>query len=448
MNKTKYFSAVILLALVIYCGLISSDFIGDTTVFAQEETKAIATENTQKCLDCHANMQPSIATSWKTGKHAEAGIGCYECHKAEPDDPDAIEHYNDLSVAVIVSPKDCGACHETETEQFLGSHHAKGGEILGSLDNYLGEVVEGLPASVSGCQACHGSKVEIKDGKLTAETWPNFGIGRINPDGSSGACSSCHTRHDFSIAQARAPENCGKCHLGPDHPQKEVYEESKHNIAYRSHMDDMNMDSDSWKVGVDYAAAPTCATCHMSATSKQATSHDIGTRLSWNLRAPVSSKTENSEKKRDAMQDVCAACHNPNYVNNFYTQFDAGVELYNEKFGKPAKEIMGKLKEAGVIDPTPFNEKVEWAYWYLWHHEGRRARTGLAMMGPDYVQWHGFYDIAERFYLELIPEAEHLLPGVTKEIMERPENKWFSGAMTEEERKEFTEFYRKRYGTE
>ena len=26
-------------------------------------------------------------------------------------------------------------------------------------------------------------------------------------------------------AQARQPETCGKCHLGPDHPQKEIYEE-------------------------------------------------------------------------------------------------------------------------------------------------------------------------------------------------------------------------------
>ena len=48
------------------------------------------------------------------------------------------------------------------------------------------------------------------------------------------------------------------------------------------------------------------------------------------------------------------------------------------------------------------------------------------MMGPDYVQWHGFYEIAERFYFELVPEAEHLMPGVTKDIMERLDHKWLS----------------------
>ncbi len=430
---------------ILFAMMIGFSFAGVSVVSAE----AVKTEDSELCITCHTQSSPSIVASWEKSSHAEAGIGCYECHQAQTDDADAIEHYGEKLIAVLVTPKDCGRCHAAETEEFLGSHHAKAGEILNSLDNYLGEVVEGFPASVSGCQQCHGGKIEVEEGgELSSKTWPNFGIGRINPDGTSGACSACHNRHKFSVAQARAPENCGKCHLGPDHPQMEVYEESKHNIAYRASEDEMNMDADSWVVGVDYSGGPTCATCHMSATRKQKVTHDIGLRSSWNLRAAVSSKTEDWEKKRAAMQDVCAACHSAKYVTKFYEQLDAGVELYNEKFAKPSKAIMGKLKEAEKIDPTPFNEKIEWAYWYLWHHEGRRARTGLAMMGPDYVQWHGFYDIAERFYFELVPEAEHLLPGVTKEIMDRPEHKWFSGTMTKEERDKFTEYYRKRYGSE
>ena len=238
---------------------------------------------------------------------------------------------------------------------------------------------------------------------------------------------------------------CGKCHMGPDHPQKEVYEESKHAIAYRSHLDEMNMGSSQWVVGEDYAAAPVCATCHVSATPSQARTHDIGGRLSWNLRAPVSKKTEDSARKRKSMQEVCMNCHNESYVDNFYQQFDAGVDLYNEKFGKPAGEIMTTLREAGKIDDTPFNEDVEWTYFFLWHHEGRRARNGLAMMGPDYVQWHGFYEIAERFYMELVHEAEELMPGVADEILARPEHKWFREKLSPAERKGIKEYYRRRY---
>jgi len=99
-------------------------------------------------------------------------------------------------------------------------------------------------------------------------TWPNSGIGRLNPDGSKGACNACHSRRQFSKEQARRPENCGKCHLGPAHPQKEIYEESKHGIAYRAHSESMNMDRASWIAGKDYFEAPTCATCHVSATAR------------------------------------------------------------------------------------------------------------------------------------------------------------------------------------
>src|SRR3974390_2893358 len=88
-----------------------------------------------------------------------------------------------------------------------------------SLDNFLGEVVGGAPAVAVGCFQCHGSTVKVlPGGEFDPSTWPNTGIGRINPDGSGGSCSPCHTRHLFSKAQAREPAACGKCHLGPDHP--------------------------------------------------------------------------------------------------------------------------------------------------------------------------------------------------------------------------------------
>ena len=29
------------------------------------------------------------------------------------------------------------------------------------------------------------------------------------------------------------------------------------------------------------------------------------------------------------------------------------------------------------------------------------------MGGPDYAWWHGMYDVAQNFYFEFIPEAQH-----------------------------------------
>lgn len=38
--------------------------------------------------------------------------------------------------------------------------------------------------------------------------------------------------------------------------------------------------------------------------------------------------------------------------------------------------------------------------------------------------------------IELVPDREHLLPGVPKEIMERNEHEWCRGGISAEEREE------------
>jgi len=379
------------------------------------------------CASCHREESPGIYDQWGHSKHFGANVGCYECHKAERGDKDAIMH-KDFVISVIVSPKDCSECHEREVEEFDRSHHATAGNILGSLDNVLAEVVEGgpllngtSPVTAMGCAGCHGSIVRVNsDGTLDKSSWPNTGVGRINPDGSKGACSACHLRHNFSAEQARHPDNCGRCHLGPDHPQKEIYEESAHGVAFRSHMDEMNMDSSKWIVGEDYTAAPTCATCHMSRTKDLPVNHDIGSRISWNLRAPVSFKIdekaiEKGEKvkpwlqRRKDMKSVCRSCHGSNIVDAHYEQLDSFIELFNVKFAIPAKKLVTVMLEQGLRDKIKFNEEVEWTYFYLWHHEGRRARHGAAMFAPDYVHWEGMYEVAHRFYMKMVPEIKEAI---------------------------------------
>jgi hypothetical protein len=360
------------------------------------------------CLSCHQDISPGLYNQWSASKHAESDIGCIDCHGAETGEPDAFMHEGAL-IATLVTPRDCGQCHSTETEEVENSYHAHAGEILDSKDAYLAHVAGGEPAAITGCENCHGAKIEIdpsSPNKLSPKNWPNSGIGRLNPDGSKGACNACHTRHSFSKAQARQPEACSKCHLGPDHPQKEVYEESKHGNAYYTHLDDMNLDADPWIVGVDYYEAPTCATCHMSATASSGVTHDVGQRISWTLRPIVSSHNENWEAKRENMKAVCGACHGKTFVDGHYYQFDAVIRLYNEKFAQPATEIMKIVRDKGLLDnPASFSNKIEWIFWELWHHEGRRMRQGAAMMGPDYTWWHGAYVVAQHFYFKLIPEA-------------------------------------------
>ncbi len=408
----------------------------------------VPSAQTQACLACHGPMvTQAITEQWQGSAHARKGVGCYECHQAAKDSPTGFDHHG-FHISVLVSPKDCGRCHAKETQEFEASHHAKAGDILGSLDNVLGEVIEGVPAANSGCIQCHGSRVKpLPGGKFDAATWPNTGIGRINPDGSRGSCSACHSRHSFSAAIAREPENCGKCHLGPDHPQAEIYAESKHGIAYRANIGKMNLNSKHWVLGKDYSAAPTCATCHMGATPDLPATHDVGTRISWTLRPEVSQKLDHWQAKRADMQKVCSVCHASDWVKNQYTQYDAVVDLYDNKFAIPAKAIMAKLYAAKKLTPTPFDEKIEWTYFEMWHHQGRRARMGAAMMGPDYTQWHGFYEVAKTFYMDFLPEAEALLPGVTADARKMDDHQWLKG-LSKAERQKIKAFYQQRYGNQ
>lgn len=412
--------------------------------------RAYADETTKACIKCHDQKHAAVDFSrqWEKSVHAEKGVGCMSCHQAKETDKDVWKHEGYL-VASVPSPKDCEGCHKEQFDQFSPSHHAKAAQFIGSLDNMLGEVVEGGPAANLGCKQCHGSVVTLiktgpKAGMPEPGSWPNTGIGRINPDGSLGTCTACHLRHTFSKAQAREPRTCGRCHMGPDHPQMEIYEESKHGINFVAHRDEMHLDAKKWIVGETYTAAPTCATCHMSATPTQKATHDIGARIAWTLRPVISKRLDDWQIKRERMEKVCLECHGLTWTKNYFTMFDDAVGLYNDKFAKPANDVMESLKKAGAVTPTPFDDPLEWTFYELWHHEGRRARMGASMMGADFVQWHGFYEVSKHFYNEFLPEAEHLQPGVSKRVLEMPEHQWKKG-MSKEEIQKMLDFYQARY---
>jgi hypothetical protein len=385
-----------------------------------------------RCMTCHKEKSPALYGQWRASAHGEHGVTCLDCHAADESEKDAFDHEGTI-IATLVTPRDCGRCHAQQTKEVDASYHATAGLILESADAYLAHAAGGHPAAVAGCESCHGAKIEIDEdspNRLARTSWPNTGIGRLNPDGSKGSCTACHARHTFSLAQARRPEACGKCHLGPDHPQKEIYEESKHGGAFAGAVDEMNLKSDRWVVGVDYSAAPTCATCHMSATLAQPVTHDVGARISWTLRPAVSVFKPEWKTRRRNMQDVCLACHGQRWVDGHYRQFDGLVHLYNEKFARPAGEIMKLVKEKKLLErPAAFANKIEWEYWELWHHEGRRARHGASMMGPDYTWWHGIYDVAHNFYFRFLPEARAFgdpdVDALIAKIMAEPEHAWF-----------------------
>ncbi len=486
-------------------------------------------QDTQSCVDCHRKTSPALVMEWERSLHSQNDVGCAECHGGNEGEPDAWLHEGTW-VSALVTPKDCGQCHDREVEEFSRSHHAKAGEILASLDNVLAEKVAGMPGNnadaVNGCLQCHGSIIRfardekgeiVRSGKsqkpvIDSDTWPNSGMGRLNPDGSKGSCHACHSRHSFEAKLSRSPENCGKCHMGPDHPQIEIYNESKHGIAFYANRDLMALDKDGdWVLGRDYSAAPTCATCHMSSYMTPegavvANNHDVGERISWTLRPVISTKlneiiyedgfkenyphtrtlpkigdviettemqVENEqlvsktvprkvaqvirwEQRRENMKGACLNCHNNSYVDNFYAQYDDLVDLYNTKFAIPAQKMMDDLKADSVLHAdAPFEYKVQWVFWELWHHEGRRARHGASMMGPDYTHWHGMYEVSKHYYTEFLPavveaaatkspELEEKYGRRIAELLTQEEHRWMKG-LDPKEAEALRKAYQERY---
>jgi hypothetical protein len=73
------------------------------------------------------------------------------------------------------------------------------------------------------------------------------------------------------------------------------------------------------------------------------------------------------------------------------------------------KKMIDDLYEKKLLsNDKMLDEKLEYEMYELWHHEGRRARFGAAMMAPDYAWWHGFYELKKRS-LEIEEQVEELL---------------------------------------
>lgn len=430
-------------------------FLAGTSSAIYVDPKKFGSPAGEVCIQCHKETSPGIYRQWRQSAMGQAGVNCYDCHKAEKTDPDAFEHKEWISI--VVSPKDCARCHEQESKEFESSHHADAVAALKSFDNFLGRVAWDSQDAGLGCTPCHGSSLKVQEkGQLDPATWPNTGIGRINPDGSKGSCAACHTRHLFSRAQARRPDNCGRCHRGPDQPQFEVYTESKHGVMYQAYRDQMNLDQRRWLAGQDYFQGPTCVSCHMGAVPPQTdvknaderlaqalrsvlskdevavlsllpptkptqihygSTHDVGSRLSWILRSPVSEKREDWEENRHQMKSVCMQCHGEHFVLNFYSQLDSLVEQYNARFAIPATNIRADLIRKGKLSKANYDEEMDWTYWKLCQHEGRRARYGAAMMGPDFAWRQGMQDVAERFIREFVPEVKELEGGKADRVL-------------------------------
>ncbi|MDT8449056.1 MAG: multiheme c-type cytochrome [Wenzhouxiangellaceae bacterium] len=376
------------------------------------------TKEQERCIDCHERNQPAMVADWRSSRHAAEGVSCWDCHVVEADSPMGVEHRGH-PVSLLVPPTVCAECHEEQVEQFNASGHfrayrqqiPKGSlHALTAIHEGREHPEFGAAPNETGCMQCHGTEIKLGDnGVPTPETWPNSGIGNVYPDGSTGSCGVCHTRHAFANSEARKPYACASCHLGPDHPNIEIYENSKHGHIYRTEGHTWNFDgaTGEWQPGEDYRA-PTCATCHMSQIGDVEATHNVTERLHWVQWAPKSSVRDSDdvlspihgdgEKGRLKMTLVCEACHSVTHTDGFFAQADKAVKLYNTAYYEPATKMLDDLREKGLLKENAWTDEFQVKYYFLWHHEGRRARMGATHGAPDYAHWHGFFELMLDLY--------------------------------------------------
>lgn len=329
-------------------------------------SSVVTSDETARCLNCHASRQIKLVEAWEKSTHARNGVGCYECHKANPADPAAKNGHFSFSVQLAVSPLTCASCHPEQYSSFASSSHAMAFETVRNLPIRT----ESPVLFETSCAMCHGNEVQMKRGRVLNNTWPNHGIGRINTDGSRGSCTACHGHHDDSLQRARSPETCAKCHHGNTGPAFESWKASSHGNDWHFTSTGVNLNKGTFKPVNEPLLRPSCHVCHLAPTGETATAtHNPGDRLSWNLAAMESLHTDDWGQKRLNMQAACRNCHASTQVDQFYRRMDASILEFNRLAGVAAGKNASDSRKLDKIKAMAV-----------------KGRLGAAMVGPLHVR--------------------------------------------------------------
>ncbi|MBD3305205.1 hydroxylamine oxidase [candidate division KSB3 bacterium] len=442
---------------------------------AEEAPKISLSSKSKVCLGCHSRFTPGLVADWRTSRHAtvtpaealekpdlerrvsaesipdelaQTVVSCYECHSLNVEQhEDSFDHMG-TTVNVVVSPNDCQTCHPVEVEQYSHSkkayapknlmenpiYHTLTDVVIGVKTVESGELISQPPSQLTEndvCLGCHGTQVEVKGMKTVTTSmgelslpdlanWPNQGVGRINPDGSRGACTSCHTRHGFSLKEARSFYTCAQCHGDPDVPAAPVYKVSKHGNIFAARHQEWTLDSVPWVVGQDFTA-PTCATCHNSllATHDGETiierTHDFGERLYLRIFGliyshpqPKSGDTtiiENADglplpttftgdlaqeylideaeqqRRLERMKTVCKSCHSTSLTDQHFVRFENTVKETDQMVLAATQLMVDAWEQTLEDNSNPFDEGIEQLWIKQWLFYANTVRYASAMTG-------------------------------------------------------------------
>ncbi len=274
------------------------------------------------CAGCHGDETPGVVGQWRESAHAGAGVGCIDCHGAD--------HERILAGEVRVSAAVCGKCHEQAFRQHAASRHGLG------LHSGWG-CTRNLPGRDSSeCAFCHqeGTALPVSTVNCARFLEQSSAMGQVGCNRChqiENACGSCHGNHLTDLAIVRDPQVCAKCHMGPDHPQWEMWQTSQHGQIWRLKGE---------------AVAPSCQGCHMP----QGT-HDVSGGITH---TPAGKRLDDDRAAagRQAMLAVCSRCHAASFARRELARGDA-VLAESRTLVETAKALIEDLASRNLLRPMP-----------------------------------------------------------------------------------------------
>ena len=387
-------------------------FIVATTLLSAQQSSPAA-----QCIDCHSKLTPNIVSDWKLSKHSQIEVTCVSCHG------DQHMSASDVAKVRIPTPDTCATCHQTQVEQFRKGKHAHAWAAMKAMPTIHWQPMAMIEGE-KGCGGCHkiGDKSPIEAVELRM-SGAGFGTAQ---------CDACHTRHTFSVEEAKQPQACSTCHMGFDHPQWEMYSASKHGVRY---------DLKQRKVLPADAAAPTCQTCHM-----QDGNHEVRTAwgfLGVRLPLPLDKQwaadratilqalgvldpdgkptalvetvkaadlarltEEDWQRERDKMIKTCNQCHSVNFAKQQLQQGDDMIRNADHLMAEGIRVVAGLYKDGTLPKPQnyayafpnllTFHDAptvIEQKLFVMYLEHRMRTFQGTFHASPDYALWYGWSEM-------------------------------------------------------
>jgi hydroxylamine dehydrogenase len=386
-------------------------------VFLVLSSPVIAIAQNNDCIDCHQKITPNIVKDWQLSVHSGEDVDCVDCHGNLHKDE------TDVAKVLTVTAATCAECHDTQFDQFSKGKHA-----LAWVSYTAMPTTHGLPMALTegmkGCGGCH--KIGLKsdeETKILKEQGSIFG---------HASCDACHTRHTFSVKEAREPQACQTCHMGFDHPQWEMWSSSKHGVRYLLKQSGILHEE---------SAAPSCQTCHMIDGD-----HEVRTpwgflavrlplpedeqwkadqvtilqalgvldpdgnptgRLDVVKAADVARLTQESfDAERNKLIGVCSDCHSENFAKGELAKGDDMIREIDHLLAEAIRIIAG-LYQDGIIpkpegyahaypDLLTFHDApttIEQVLFEMHLKHRMRAFQGTFHANPDYALWYGWSEM-------------------------------------------------------